>query len=421
MKTVKAKPSDSGAALRRLFLIVAAVAVGLAFHVPSAYAPDVDEDGLDDDLEQFLINTNRPLLKYNSGEHQWPSSVTWKVRHSELLYDTSDHVIYTIDQLNANPMLILSGTYNGESSSTEYNPSDSPYRLNIYDQYRTGSWPTGDEPLEVGMYARVVPLTGYIVCDNYPDLSDRVQAGDLLIQYYQFFPFNDYRGADNPLGDHEGDWLFLDVFVAGTPPYAQKAIVYHHHGDGDCPPDALTGSLLPKDGVPVCYLEIGGHEWWPVAGPGIECYWYLGFYSNSSHDGNGPNVRAQNVLNIGEHFAPMDNDEAKMIAFFNGRWGYSPDPGMADSPPGPLALTSDRCFCVQAPRFVAYVRHHPFDWPSQVNGTRYYPARWVSQGIAVVSSGGHVRIAADSYPGAMTITKACTLETWGAGPVIIGP
>jgi hypothetical protein len=414
---MKAKHSDSSASLRWLFLILGAVPLALAFHISCSYAADVDEDGLDDDLvEQYLINAYRPFLKYDSEETHWPSSVTWKVRHSELLYDTDDNLIYTIDQLNANPTLILEANFNGYSSSTEDYPVDkSAYRLNIYDQFRTGSWPRGEEPLEVGMYARVVPLVGPITCNNYPDLSGLVLSGDLLIQYYQFFPFNDYKNAPDPFGNHEGDWLILDVYVAGTSPYPLRAIIYHHHGDGECFPTKLTGSGLPSDGVPVCYLERGAHEWWPTTSDS-GCTW------SASHDGNGPNVQAQNVLNLGEHFAPMNSDEAKMIAFYNGAWGYG-TAGMANSPPGPLSLGSDRCFCVQAPRFVAYVRRYGNVEPprDEVKATKYYPVLAVSAGVDIVQTNGHVRIFPGSYPEAMTLTKPMTLEAWGPGIVTIDP
>lgn len=425
---MKTKPRGPCAVLEQLFLVSAAVAVIFALPVPGAYAADVDEDGLSDDLEQFLINTNRPLLKYDSSEQYWPSSVKWKVRHSDLIYEDEGNVVCTSNQLNANPLLILSGNYNDTSSSTAINPvAISDYKLNLYNDFRCGSWPLGQESLAVGMYARVVPLRNAVQCANYPDLSAVVHAGDVLIQYYQFFPFNDFAVIAGETADHEGDWLFLDVFVSTNPPYAQKAIVYHHHGDSECEgPTCLTGSALPTDGVPVCYLENGSHEWWPWASSGGECQFYwkgIGPFPNGSHDGNfrGGPVRAENVLNIGEHFAPMNNEEAQMIVFYNGKWGYAPGWSEGNPAEGPLSL--GRCYSVQAPRVVAYVRHsEPPRLPFlPYFATRYYPARTVAEGWYAVEDGGRVRIAAGTYPERMTISKAMTLEAWGDGPVTIGP
>jgi hypothetical protein len=421
-RVVKSKRFDPPAALKWLLLGFAVATLVALLRVSSAYAEDVDEDGLDDAMEQALINAHAPRLFYDSGETYWPSSVTWKVRHSELLYDTTEHVIYTKDELNTNTMLILSGRHNGWVSSTEYKPyypPDNPFRLNIYDEFRGGSYPA-DEPLGVGMYARVVPLTGPITCPNYPALSVLVWAGDLLIQYYQFFPYDYYYGGP----DHEGDWLFLDVYVSGTDTNILKAIVYHHQGDGKCGPSLLTGGELPPNGEPQCYLEHGAHEWWPTDGGTAEGCWF-----SKSHNGNGPSIRPANVINIGEHFAPMNNDEAKMIVYYNGSWGYG-TAGMEESPPGPLSLRSDRCFCVQAPRFVAYVASGYTPPRDEVKASKDFPVGTVSEGVAVisansiVSTNGHVRIAPGSYPEPMTITTPMTLEVWsawGPGTVTIGP
>src|SRR5438034_2394784 len=75
----------------------------------TAFAMDIDEDGLDDAIEQSLINQYRPFLFFDSGEGlsdgYWPASVTWHVQHSELKH--GDNTIYTKDELINNPLLIL--------------------------------------------------------------------------------------------------------------------------------------------------------------------------------------------------------------------------------------------------------------------------------------------------------------------------
>src|SRR5262249_39679636 len=130
----------------------------------------------------------------------------------------------------------------------------------------------------------------------------------------------------NP-GDHEGDWTYLDVYVRRSPPNELRFIVYHHHGDGHCRPWVLPWDWpLPSsaDGnpAPECFLEEDSHEWWPKPSNGGECTFVdfgVASIDNDPHDGLGGTYRTENVLNVGEPFAPMPGIEPQILWFYNGR------------------------------------------------------------------------------------------------------
>jgi hypothetical protein len=52
---------------------------------PVMRAADLDEDGIEDSLEQMLIDMYRPMLHYDNAEDVAPVSVDWYIRHSELI------------------------------------------------------------------------------------------------------------------------------------------------------------------------------------------------------------------------------------------------------------------------------------------------------------------------------------------------
>jgi hypothetical protein len=399
-------------------------------------AVDLDEDGLDDAIESRLINLYRPWLLYDDGEGvsdgYWPSSVTWFVQHSELLYhqysvSSRDYTVFSREPLAQDVTGILQGGYravNGNpfpASTTAEQPFfDRSYQINILDEFRRG-----EGPVPVGTYARVVPLTGPILCEDYPQPLP-VGPDDLLIQYYQLFPFNNFTDGSDSVGDHEGDWLILDVYVRRAEPNDVRFIIYHHHGDGHCAPTVLSADksfqcdgTVPPDGVPRCYLERGAHEWWHHDGGAVEdCGWAR------SHNGKGIRYRTENVLNIGEHFAPMPELEAQCIVLYNGRWGQwgfnMDNPGGAEPPEGPLAST--RCYSVQAPKHVQYVDSTAISWSVAGLGSRYHPHQTVPAGADRAEIRGHVRVAPGNYPGACILSKPVTIELWSkySGVVTLG-
>jgi len=388
--------------------------LNLAASLPAA---DLDEDGLDDTLEAMLIDRHRPHLYYDHREDDWPSSVLWFVQHSELTVGGDNVLVVSRSELEANPLRIL------DFASRTKNPSGSDYHINIANESRSGEGPS-----PVGMYAHVVPLTGTVKYSDRPELP--VGPDDLLIQYWQFFPFSDSQ-APFSLGDHEGDWLYLDVFVTRQPPHTLRYIVYHHHGDGNCAPDVVPGNSstldaiggivqqfvpLPADGIPRAYLDEGSHEWWALPCDSDDC----DCFGADPHDGRGVNYRAENILNLGEAFAPMPGSEPQLVLFFNGTWGQ-----YGDSPRGPVLQ-----FYPSSPLLLGYVDPSASAWTQAGLGSRYHPFTGVGPAKSEVETtlnvfarhavSGTLRLRAGNYAGNHTFDKPMTLELWGDGVATIG-
>ena len=397
-------------------------------------AEDLDEDGVDDALERMLIDRHRPHLYYDRQEDNWPSSVTWYLQHSGLV--TTTNVIYDFGILANDPLKLLdaacasqtNGTCVGLPSSTIQYPHPQPL---IGINFNT-DFEGGEGPIPVGTYGHVVPLTGPITYTNREPLE--VGPDDLLIQYWQFFPFSDSQA---PFGtfDHEGDWLYLDVYVRRQPPHTLRHIVYHHHGDGRCAPDVIPGGVgtivgfdeiegtpiigqvfvpLPPDGIPKAYLDEGSHEWWalPCDSGGCDCF------GADPHDGLGVNYRTQNVLNLGERYAPMPGVEPQLILFYNGTWG------LWDSPAPPAFQ-----FYPLPPLVVGYVDANAPAWADAGLGSRYHPFLnlpaakiKVEEGLVqlqATGTAGRILMRPGNYSGSYEFNKPMTLEVWGNGVVTI--
>jgi hypothetical protein len=427
---------------------------------PPVRAVDVDEDGIDDGLEQTLIDMYRPILWYDSAQDIRPCSVEAFVRNSQLIWRQFntfggfvDHVIFTESQLDDpndpdSPLLILSGGNEDRPPSNKIeHPQQSTYRINVDDNFWHGPPP----PIApVGMYAHVVPLDGPLSYTMGPTLPEPPLSHNnvYLLQYWQFLPANDFN-VPGDAGDHEGDWLYVDILVDRACPYEIRHIVHHHHGDNHCSPTVMNTDLFPVEltrpfplacdaqhvaRIPQCYLEVDVHEWWPFPSDGSgECEFCVPCavlpaccavnccFENRSHNGLGDMVESQNVLNLGERYAPMPGLEPQLIMFFNGLWGH--DHGIPNGPSaGPLfQIAPNYPHC---PLFVAHVDPSASPWSDEGLGSGYHPFTALADAIDgpdAVRTGGRVLIAPGNYSGTDTFSRAMRLEREGMGTVVIGP
>lgn len=303
-----------------VFLALARIIIVLLCSFRSVVvAQDLDQDRLDDSMEQMLIERHAPHLYFDHREDDWPASVTWYIQHCDLVFRESDgsHTkVLPEVYLRMHPMAILEVSREGIPSTHALYGGRSPWRLDLNNH---GPGESGQKLTNVGIYAHCFPSG----------------SSEILIEYWQFLPFSDSQVCCD-IGDHEADWLRLDVYLENQAPHTLRRLVYHHHGDSHCSPTTLSGPSLPADGIPQCYLEEGSHEWWPwPSANGGECCWEpTNTFCNEGHDGRGPNYRTSGVVNLGELNAPMPNDEARLVMLFNGKWGKWGGP-KADSPYGP--------------------------------------------------------------------------------------
>lgn len=423
---------------------------------------DTDEDGIPDGLERQLIDRYRPIYRYDAQESFWPSSVTWHASQSEMthlhqidqppgvprVYVTA--VLYSHAEMAADPENLLRAHLKPPDpdphtpSTLELWPDFVEYGANVYNASRQGQWfVEGGDVSSMGVYAWCQVVYAPPNYDGTGNLDFGGQALPyVMIQYWQFFSHND---APN-FGDHEGDWLFLDVFVKpfGDPQdvnaYDLIGLVYHHHGDGNCEPSTHWGNELPADDIPVCFLEEDVHEWHHGSGFGL-----CGTLADC--DGDGVTYRVNNVINLGQKFAIMDEPsdiaatrlERRMALFFNGRWGDYND-GFATNPAGPAVDVRSQYTGAWAiperPLRVVYV--DPFGNVDPINysiGTRNYPYHNLNNALSIpafpIFSGvrdyGRVRVAPGVYalpPDTgqtfRRLNRPMRIEALGTGEVRIG-
>ena len=190
--------------------------------------------------------------------------------------------------------------------------------------------------------------------------------------------------------------------MTSTAPHTLRYVVYHHHGDGNCTPTILPyddGFQLTSDGHPICHLEEGSHEWWPWASDEDDDHDCFG---SDCHDGTGANYLTQNVLNLGEAFAPMPGDEPQMILFFNGTWGH-----YGDSPLGPVSQ-----FYPIPPRLSRVYVDRGTGYSEPGLGSRYRPANSLQTAAAKLLTDGVISVRPGCYSEPITISTPMTIEAW---------
>lgn len=434
------------AGTRRLGLIAVSTVVALS---ATSYggvtgAPpliDKDGDGLDDELEQRLLDAHRPVLCFDPCEIRWPCSITEFVTKCELVHNQASRVAYSQTELTANPLLALRGderfSMGGPSSWADL-PAKSGWRLKQVEapKLNYGFNPGANGAEHRGMYGHVTPL----------------DEGTILVQYWQFFPFNDAQfmsGAQSKWckdgGDHEGDWVWLDMILLDRPPqYTVSVMWYHHHGDSHCAPTMVPcpNGVCPHPAdvdltggdEPYVFVEAGTHEFWASASDGGECFfgekvlWFKFGAWVAPHRGGGTTYRVPMVTNVGEVFAPMPSSaEADLFLLFNGTWGDwawecfgrggdPADPPLDQStkslPPSPGSPPPAPAF----PRGPARVRCvDPKTDVRTTHGTPRFPYRTLAEaalGPDHVIEGGTVRARPGVYGEAIRIATPMTIRAW---------
>lgn len=420
--------------MRRTFLLILLAFAALPLR---AEADDRDGDGLDDATEAMLLERHLPVLALEPDERYSPVSILDFVQRSALvafyrfeLFGECNAVpsllVYPESQVSADPRIILHGLagFNppyppgvcgvGDTSFVTAPNPPVRWRLDVNDAFRA---PFAGTPQFDGVYGHVVP-TG---------------DGRILIQYWLLFAMNEAE-CNSDCGDHEGDWLYLDVYVSASDPYHLQSIVYHHHGDSNCAPitvpypgiplpPPLSGWLfppvsLPADGHPVCYVEEQAHEWWPWASGGGECDFTYGFgiCENASHYGGV--VRAvTDAINVGEWYAPTPGDiEAELFVLYNGLWGF----WGADCEPFNSATPPDSPMVqfFPAPPNWRFLSHGE---PQNAVGTGTPTDPWRSFATAAneIGAGQTLRVIAGTYSAVGTWSRPMTI-TATLGPVTLG-
>jgi hypothetical protein len=314
---------------------------------PFAENDDADKDGLSDSKELALLQEFSPYYKfsqesinYETVQEQYrPTDAIWYVQHSDLLYggDQNSPVLFKASQLAQDAGMLTNAQWkNGQQSNILNNAKKTSFRLNIYDEYRSGfkngdghDWPEILAKGNIGLYGHVVPT----------------RDSDILeVEYWQFFGFNQGNAYNTDIADHEADWCTISMLYRVSTD-ALISVTYAHHGalttrlvgPGNMHPvqtsvDGLTELYQEDDFAPVLnliefykgpgenafrhpvvYVEWGSHEFWPRPADSKT--------GAPNHDGEGIyHYLTHDVPNLGEVENPLDGASG-VIMQFNGRWG----------------------------------------------------------------------------------------------------
>ena len=145
-------------------------------------------------------------------------------------------------------------------------------------------------------------------------------AGELFIQYWYFYPFNDY------LGNHEGDWEHVSVGVTADRQRV-ASVHYHFHGRSVVLPDGFNEPILADSTHPVLY--VGGRGYmvidYPVRLFGGErnagshgCYPYPGEWEGAAG------------LGTTESVSTADEESLRVVTHDRFRVLLTPEPGRVD-------------------------------------------------------------------------------------------
>ncbi len=286
----------------------------------SAQGPDTDGDGIEDAIEQALLDDHAPILYFHPEEAYFPVAAEFALDNSVLeRYNGSGPPILVNPAPNATDVAAFDVPAN-----PEVNPGDVYYLNNtlgdrrddagILAAYQTGGY-------DDTVYARVTAV-----------------GSQTVVQYWFYYAFN--PGVWN---NHQGDWEMMQVQLSGTSP-TQVAFAQHHGGQRmpwDDPNAAFLPVAVQREGThPKVYVALGSHASYlrPYQG-------HLGVSGDVVSD-QGPVWRPGDytLVNVGEQASPTPGNEWLQFA---GRWGEFSVPAHLRAeagPPGPAFRSEGTMF-----------------------------------------------------------------------------
>lgn len=276
---------------------------------------DVDGDGLPDAAEDWIAERWAPELRLPPDDVDWtrPASVDWYLPYVHMRFDHPrclDHEVLplggvTQQNLSRQTHELAEGvglcSHTGEVVSSG-NDETGFFLQPPDDAVHAGS----SNPADWRTYVHVKPSASH--------------PGAVDIQYWFFFPYNDWVATVN----HEADWEHITVVASGDG--TLRGVWYANHNGGDWyEPEEVP---LTPEGRPVVYVADGSHASYPVVGtfnhgPGFD---------DRTYDG-GPVWRTwENWVNVGERGAVRNGQH---FIEYGGRWGEVGETSFTSGPQGP--------------------------------------------------------------------------------------
>jgi hypothetical protein len=371
----------------------------------AAWGVDNDYDGIDDGTEAELADRFAPLLympnlisraeaEYTWGDWTWPANVEWYLANTQMRFhhdNCPDHQILNLGTINTSNLITQvhqratswlgcshSGTTYGSGAASGYdngyNGENHFFLQAVYDDVT---------------HPGVRDASGWKVYTH----VYRNTIGGVSIQYWFFYPYNDFIGGFN----HESDWEHITVKL--DPAQQVAGLIYAAH---------FTPKVLRSDEVtwygthPEVWVADGSHASYATEGqcdadypegPNNDSCWTnldQRWFTWSGGKGADQGLQGGGLVNMGE--MPQDGANKRPMPgqgwiLFSGHWGEEGTSDLTSGQPGPGQHREDwtvdmgtgcgeaSCTPVQA----AYISH--FTGPDCTGTESYYTPYFNYDGV----------------------------------------
>jgi hypothetical protein len=275
--------------------VAAAAAVDAAVDVATEQATDQATDvGVDAASDEALLRRFAPVLRLTSGELFLPGAIEHYLEHAALVRDAgkAEQVLAEAGTLTPAILAGLGKQHRDKALSLRYVSESMDARQ--YRAWRSGGGPApfrrASAAAAAGLIARVVAalmrlsllLRGQVpgghtavaykqsrtgaaagTCHYYGHVIR--EGGYVVLQYWFFYPMNDWRSSFGGVNDHEADWEQVSVVLAqgnGTagPEPVWVALASHDERGADLRRRWDDDDLQRVGEHPVVYVGAGSHS-----------------------------------------------------------------------------------------------------------------------------------------------------------------